>query len=81
MCLHLVQRHIPKFLQVHSHLLHKGGKPDEPKVEREDNDSDIEDYDGVRAHQGLRHRKFNMQFPCSCVCYSDAACKVTCFSR
>ena len=43
-----VQRHVPKFLQAHSHLLHKGGKPDEPKVEREDNDSDIEDYDGVR---------------------------------
>ena len=44
-----VQRHVPKFLQAHSHLLHKGGKPDEPRVVREENDSDIEDYDGVRS--------------------------------
>ena len=44
-----VAKHVPKFLQAHSHLLHKGPKPDEPRIVKEQDDSDIEDYDGVRS--------------------------------
>ena len=46
-------KHVPKFLQAHSHLLHKGPKPDEPRVVKEQDDSDIEDYDGVRTDGNL----------------------------
>ena len=46
---HAVAKHVPKFLQAHSHLLHKGPKPDEPRIVKEQDDSDIEDYDGVRS--------------------------------
>ena len=48
-----VAKHVPKFLQAHSHLLHKGPKPDEPRIVKEQEDSDIEDYDGVRPDAQL----------------------------
>jgi len=58
---------VPKFLQAHSHLLHKGPKPDEPRIVKEQDDSDIEDYDGVRSLRSSAHTTtcFVVEYPIS----------------